>query len=295
MAQVTRRDVLLGLALTGIAPGIARATAPTVSDQLRDLEAAAGGRLGVAALDLDSHTRWTYRADELFALCSTFKLLAAAYVLARVDRGQENLTRRVVFSGLDVVDYSPITVQHIGAPGLDMAALCEAAVTLSDNTAANLILASFGGPAALTAYLRTLGDSVTRLDRIETDLNEAIPGDPRDTTSPAAMLGLMEKLLVGDALSARSRTQLNAWLKASETGDNRLRAGFPVEWVVGDKTGTGGFNTTNDVAIAWPPERAPVLITCYYTDSPGQPAMREYVLAEVARTITAQIVRSERR
>jgi beta-lactamase class A len=295
MVQVTRRDVLLGLALTGIAPGIARATAPTVSDQLRDLEAAAGGRLGVAALDLNSHTRWTYRADELFALCSTFKLLAAAYVLARVDRGQENLTRRVVFSGLDVVDYSPTTVQHIGAPGLDMAALCEAAVTLSDNTAANLILASFGGPAALTAYLRTLGDSVTRLDRIETDLNEAIPGDPRDTTSPAAMLGLMQKLLVGNALSARSRTQLNAWLKASETGDNRLRAGFPVEWVVGDKTGTGGFNTTNDVAIAWPPDRAPVLITCYYTDSPGQPAMREYVLAEVARTITAQIVRSERR
>jgi beta-lactamase class A len=134
-----------------------------------------------------------------------------------------------------------------------------------------------------------LGDPVTRLDRIETDLNEAIPGDPRDTTSPAAMLGLMQKLLVGDALSARSRAQLIAWLKASETGDNRLRAGLPVEWAVGDKTGTGGHNTTNDVALAWPPGRAPVLIACYYTDSPGQPAMREYVVAEVARIIAAQI------
>jgi beta-lactamase class A len=165
--------------------------------------------------------------------------------------------------------------------------LCHAAVTLSDNTAANLLLASFGGPAALTVYLRALGDTVTRLDRIETDLNEATPGDPRDTTTPLAMAENMRRLVVGDALSAPSRDHLTAWLIANKTGDARLRAGFPKAWRVGDKTGTGGHNTTNDIGIAWPPDREPTIVSAYYAESPASLDDRSAVLAEVARIFAA--------
>ncbi len=174
-------------------------------------------------------------------------------MLARVDRGQERLDRRIVFSDKDLVTYSPVTKDHVGPAGMSVADICAAAVTLSDNTAGNLMLASFGGPAALTAYARSLGDGLTRLDRIETALNEAAPGDPRDTTTPNAMLGDMQRLLVGDALSAKSRRHLTQWLLASKTGTKRIRAGLPSDWRVGDKTGGGDNGTANDIAVAWPP------------------------------------------
>jgi beta-lactamase class A len=286
MTHVSRRELLAGLSIACVAPASAWATG---AEQLRELEAAAGGRLGVAALDLSTDARWQYRAGERFAMCSTFKFLAAAYVLARVDQGQESLSRRITYEKRDLVAYSPATAPHAGTTGLDMAALCEATVTISDNTAANLMLASFGGPAGLTQYLRSLGDEVSRLDRIEPELNEATPNDPRDTTSPAAMLGLMQRLLIGDALTSASRTLLTDWLKACKTGDSRLRAGLPSGWIVGDKTGTGNHGSTNDIAIAWPPGRAPVLIAAYYTESKSQQATRDYVLAEVARIIGRQI------
>jgi hypothetical protein len=180
----------------------------------------------------------SHRGDERFALCSTFKLLAAAFVLARVDRNEESLTRRIAYARDYLVDYSPITEKHIGE-GLTLGDICEAAVTVSDNTAGNLLLDSFGGPAKLTAYLRSLGDRVTRLDRREPELNEVRPGDPRDTTAPVAMLEILRKTVLGTALSASSRKQLIAWLVANKTGDKRLRAGVPRGWRVGDKTGSG--------------------------------------------------------
>ena len=295
MTHVSRRQLLAGLSLSFITPTAVWAAGTSPSEQVRELEAAAGGRLGVAALDLGTNAYWHYRADECFAMCSTFKFLAAAFVLARVDRGQESLSRRITYDLRDLVDYSPITAPHAGTAEMDIAALCEAAVTVSDNTAANLILESFGGPAGLTKYLRSLGDEVTRLDRIEPELNEATPGDPRDTTSPAAMLGLMRRLLIGDALKADSRARLVGWLKACTTGDSRLRAGLPSGWIAGDKTGTGHHGSTNDIVIAWPPKagkngRAPILIAAYYTGSQSQQATRDYVLAEVARILARRIV-----
>ena len=256
-----------------------------VNTALAELESRHGGRLGVAALDVRSGTRTERRADERFAMCSTFKLLAAALVLARVDRGDERLDRRVVFAANDVVTYSPATEKRVGAPGMTVEELCEALLTLSDNTAANLLLASFGGPAALTAYVRSIGDAVTRLDRIEPEVNEVTPGDPRDTTTPAAMLENLRRLVLGDALSPASRSRLIAWLVANTTGKARLRAGLPGSWRVGDRTGSGTHATTNDVAVAWPPDRPPLLLSVYYSESSASADQRNAVLADVARLV----------
>jgi beta-lactamase class A len=252
---------------------------------LAQLEARHGGRLGVAALDLETGRRTGYRADERFAMCSTFKALAAALVLARVDRGEERLDRRIVFSADQLVPYSPVTDKRVGPPGVSVGELCEAAITISDNTAANLLLASFGGPEAVTAFARRLGDTSTRLDRIEPDLNEATPGDPRDTTTPAAMLENLRRLVLGDVLSPESRGLLAGWLVANKTGGARLRAGLPPTWRVGDKTGTGNHGATNDVAIAWPPDRSPLLLSVYYAESLATADQRNAVIADVARAI----------
>jgi beta-lactamase class A len=257
---------------------------------LRDLEKRKGGRLGVALLDTASGRSVSHRGDERFPMCSTFKFLAAALMLARVDRGEEKLDRRVVFAESDLVTYSPATKDHAGPAGMTVEAICAAAMTLSDNTAGNLMLASFGGPAGLTAFVRMLGDPVTRLDRIETDLNEGTPGDPRDTTSPLAMLGTMQKLVAGDALSAGSRERLIGWLTANKTGDKRIRAGVPSGWRVGDKTGTGGNGSANDIAVAWPPGRPPVFVAVYYTGSTIPDEARSATIAEAGRIATAGLV-----
>jgi beta-lactamase class A len=254
-----------------------------LQDRLAGLERRHGGRLGVCVLDMQSGQRIGHRSDERFPMCSTFKFLAAAQVLARVDKGEERLDRRVVYARNDLVAYSPVTERHAGGEGMTVAELCHAAVTVSDNTAGNLMLASFGGPAGLTAFARSLGDAVTRLDRIETELNEATPGDPRDTTTPAAMLDDMRVLLLGDALSSSSRQQLADWLIAATTGGQRIRAGVPAAWRIGDKTGTSNNGVTNDIAIAWPPGRAPLLITAYYAESSMPQDQRNAVLAEVGR------------
>ena len=254
---------------------------------LRELERRNGGRLGVALLDTASGRRVAHRGDERFPMCSTFKFLAAALMLTRVDRGEDRLDRRIVFAESDLVPYSPATKEHAGPGGMTVDAICAAAVTLSDNTAGNLMLASFGGPAGLTAFVRGLGDPVTRLDRIETELNEGAPGDPRDTTSPLAMLGTMQKVVAGNVLSAGSRERLIGWLVANKTGDKRLRTGLPAAWRVGDKTGTGGNGSANDIAVAWPPGRAPVFIAAYYTGSTISDEARSAVIAEAGRIAAA--------
>ncbi len=276
-----RRRLLLA------APALLATPALAAESPYATLEARHGGWLGVAVLDPRRPRPLAWRGDERFPMSSTFKFLAAARVLARVDRGKESLCRRIAFGREAVVTYSPATEAEAGGPGMTVEALCVAAVTLSDNTAGNLLLASMGGPEGLTAWLRTLGDPVTRLDRWEVALNEAVPGDPRDTTTPLAMLGLMRRLLLGDALAPASRARLLGWLEANRTGDRRLRAGLPAGWRVGDKTGGGERNTTNDIGIFWPPGRGPVLVAAYYTGAQAPLAQREAVLAEVGRLAAA--------
>ncbi len=283
------RRSLLKTALFGASAFVLRpswALASTSDDanrRLAELERRHGGRLGVAILDTGNGRRAALRGDERFLMCSTFKLLAVAAVLARVDKGAECLDRRVVFGQDVLLSYAPITRQHVGAPGMSIAELCAAAITVSDNTAANLLLASMGGPGAVTSFARSLGDTVTRLDRIEPDLNVASAGDIRDTTTPNAAIATLQKLLLGDALSAASRAQLIVWLRGCTTGSKRLRAGLPLGWTIGEKTGSGAQNETNDVGILYPPQRQPLLVTAYYAGSSADDASRSVVLAEVGR------------
>lgn len=222
-------------------------------------------------------------------MCSTFKVAAASLVLKRVEMGQERLDRRIVFSPEQLVTYSPVTEKRTGGDGMTLAELCEAALTQSDNTAANLLLQSFGGPPGLNTFLRSTGDSITRLDRIETSLNEAKPGDPRDTTTPEAMLGTLQRLVLGNVLAAPSRATLIRWMVANKTGDTRLRAGMSHAWKIGDKTGSGDNGTTNDIAVLWPSNRAPILVTVYLTGSTLQSEERNAILADVGRLVAAMI------
>jgi beta-lactamase class A len=294
---LSRRRALAGSllavpALVARATGAHAETGRPAEARLAELERRHPGRIYVSILDLASGKRIRHRANERTLMCSTFKALAAALVLARVDKGQESLDRRITFAKADVeASYSPVTGARTGAPGMTVAELCEAAVTLSDNTAANLLLASFGGPAGWTAFCRTLGDDVSRLDRAETALNyHDRPDDVRDTTTADAMLENLRKLLFSGVLSGRSRSQLAAWLIACKTGDARLRAGVPKNWLVGDKTGTNGDKHGNagDIAALWPPDRAPMLATVY-CEIPSIPAgERNAIFAEIGR-IAAQM------
>jgi beta-lactamase class A len=273
------------------APGFA-ATRPTADPAARfaAIEKEAGGRLGVAALDTGTGRRFGHREEERFPMCSTFKVLAVSAVLTQVDHEKENLDRRIRFAAGDVIDGSPISKDHIG-DGMTLAELCAAALDYSDNTAANLILSALGGPHAVTAFARSLGDPVTRLDRTEPTLNEATQGDPRDTTTPATMAANLQKLLLGKALAPASREQLTNWMIANKTGDARLRAGLPHDWRIGDKTGTGERGTANDIAIAWPPGRKPIIVAVYLTGSTVSPDQQSAAIADVARAVTATVAR----
>jgi beta-lactamase class A len=253
------------------------------------IERSAGGRLGVAVMHGDGNLQGN-RLDERFPMCSTFKWLAAAHVLHRVDRRMERLDRRIRYGNEVLLPHSPITSQHVGE-GMTLAELCHATITVSDNAAANLILATFGGPEGLTRYARSLGDEVTRHDRREPELNEASPGDPRDTTSPRAMARLLHATLVGNALSVDSRGQLALWLEATSTNGQRLRANLPPGWRMGSKTGTGARGTTNDVGIFWPPARPPVVVAVYLTESEAPEPARNGAVAQAARWATGWVRR----
>jgi beta-lactamase class A len=288
--SITRREMAAGLAL-GVSilthSGIALADDP-VTRTLADVERRLSARLGAFILDTGSGREWRHRPTGRFPMCSTFKLLAAGAVLTRVDQGREQLDRHIQFEIADVVSYSPVTKTRAGA-GMTLAELCEAALTQSDNTAGNLLLKSIGGPAGLTAFARTLGDSETRLDRWETELNEANPGDPRDTTTPVAMAADLRSLTIGSALSDRSRDQLVAWLVANKTGDAKLRAGLPKDWRVGDKTGGGDQGTMNDIAVIWPTSAKPVIVALYMTETKASFDDRNAAFAKIARTLAAAL------
>lgn len=250
------------------------------------LEKASGGRLGVAVLQADGRIEG-HRLDERFPMCSTFKWLAAAHVLQRVDAGQERLDRRIVYGADALRPHSPVTQKHVGGDGMALADLCHATITVSDNAAGNLILGTFGGPEGLTRFARSLGDEVTRLDRWEPELNEALPGDPRDTTSPRAMARLLQATVLGTALSAGSREQLTRWLEATETNGRRLKADLPPGWRLGSKTGTGARGTTNDVGVFWPPGRPPIVVAVYLTGTAASEAVRNGSVAAVAKAVTS--------
>ncbi|WP_243317452.1 class A beta-lactamase [Geothrix paludis] len=290
MSRILCTALLLIQALQAAPPTPASARTPAQAPapaRLAALEARTGGRLGVVALDTGTGRRIAHRGEERFPLCSTFKVLLAGAVLARVERGRERLDRPITYTKADLLDYAPVTAARVAEGRLTVAELCAAAVEASDNTAANLLLQALGGPAEVTAFARGLGDPVTRLDRTEPALNTAIPGDPRDTTSPAAMVDSLKAMLLGGALEPASCQRLEGWMRGCLTGGDRLRAGLPVIWAIGDKTGTGARGTVNDVAILRPPGRAPILVAAYYTGSRAPMKDRNAVLAKVGRIVAA--------
>jgi len=263
------------------------AAARTLSDELAALEIQAQGRFGLYVLDTVSGAEAGWRGDERFPMCSTFKTLLAARMLYLAQRDEIRLWRKLYYSPSEVVAWSPISEKRAGANGgMTVQELCEAMVLVSDNTAANVLLEASGGPAALTQWLRELGDGTTRLDRNEPSLNTALPGDERDTTTPQAMVQSLQKLLLGDVLEGYARALLQQWLVDSRTGDKRVRAGMPGGWTVGGKTGSGERGTACDTLIVWPTaQSAPLLVTAYLTGSPLDGAGREAVLARAGEAI----------
>jgi beta-lactamase class A len=293
---VTRREALglsLGafamLAASRSARAAETGTEGAFAERLAMLEARSGGRLGVAMFDSGGGKRLTYRGDELFPMCSTFKFLAAAAILARVDAGKERLDRRLSYGQSDLLEYAPVTKEHAGEGSMTLEALCAAAVEMSDNTAANLLLQVLGGPSGITGFCRSLGDDKTRLDRSEPFLNEALPADERDTTTSVAMLGCMDRLFLGDALTPGSRAHLEGWMINAKPGAKRLPAAIPEGARIGHKTGTGERGTSNDIAIVWPAGGKPVLIAAYLTGSTRKTEERDAVIAEAGKIAFASL------
>lgn len=289
LATLATAPVAMPALLPGHANAAVFASGPpsALSSRINELEKASGGRIGVAVLDTQNGRRFSWRGDQRFRMCSTIKAPLSAAILRRVDQGRERLDRRVTFGPDVLMGNSPIAEKHL-EDGLTIGQLCEAAITVSDNAAANLLFEALGGPtggpAALTRFLRAIGDQTTRSDLLEPQLNRGAPDDPRDTTTPNAMLETWKSLLLDDSLSPASRRQFRDWLIANKTGDRRLRAGLPSDWRVGDKTGNNGRDITNDIAIAWPPGRAPILLAVFH-DQGRDDAARDTVHANVARAV----------
>jgi beta-lactamase class A len=282
MIDPTRRTVLLA-ALALPALGLA-GTVGSADPAFADLERRAGGRLGVAAWRRGGSQVLAWRGDERFPFCSTAKVMVVGTVLTQASRTPGLLDERVRYRKADLVSWSPVTEQHVDA-GMTIADLCAATLQVSDNSACNLLLDRIGGPAAVTAFARRIGDTAFRLDRRETELNSALPGDPRDTTTPRAMANSLEALLLEEALAPDARRRLLDWMLANTTGKERIQAGFPADWRVADKTGTGAWGTTNDVGIVFPPQGQPVIVAIYYTGSSPDAKSDSKVVADAAAIV----------
>jgi beta-lactamase class A len=245
------------------------AMAESADKTLKRIRERIGGRLGVHSLDSQSGKRWGSDENSRYAMASTFKLLLAAALLWQIDRRAFTLEHSLVIEPKDLLPNSPVVDARVaaGADSMTLRDLCAAAVTQSDNAAANVLLDGMGGPSALNDFFRTLGDETSRLDRREPALNQNVPGDQRDTTTPRVMVDSMLKIFTQDVLSIPSRALLLEWMVASRTGLDRVRAGLPRSWNPGDKTGTGENGAFNDLVVAYPPRRRPVFVAVYMSDS----------------------------
>jgi beta-lactamase class A len=301
---LARRGLLrAGLALTttaavaataGAAPAASAAPGTqrrAVEDELAELEQAHGARLGVYARNLRTGATVCHRAEERFAMCSTFKAFAAAAVLR--DHGDCAPLEKVIhYPPHDILSNSPRTAEHVDT-GMTVAELCAAAIQYSDNAAGNLLLRQIGGPAGLTRFFRSLGDPVSRLDRWETDLGSAVPGDPRDTTTPRALGRSFEALTLGRVLSGADRDRLVGWLKGNTTSAARFRAGLPRDWVTADKTGTGDYGTANDIGVAWTTRNTPVLLAVLSSKSAKDAPADDALVARAAHVVAGALAPGE--
>lgn len=256
----------------------------SVHQEIQAIEQQLNGRLGISAIDTQTNELIEYRADERFPLCSTFKVMGVAAILKASMGDSSLLDRTIYYQKKDLVKYSPSTEKHIKR-GMSVAALCKAAITKSDNTAINLLMTIVGGPVAVLEYARSIGDRQFNLIHWEPELNSAIPGDKADTTTPRAMRVSLQKLLLGSHLNMKQRTLLQNWLIHNTTGDHRIRAGVPNNWVVADKTGSGDYGTTNDIAIVYPPHCKPIVLAIYFTQKNKNALTNESILAQTTQKL----------
>ncbi|MFT8422569.1 MAG: class A beta-lactamase [Gluconacetobacter sp.] len=282
-----RRDLLRSVPVLLVSPACARAPA---EGAIAAYERATGGRVGVFALNIASGKRFAWRQSERFVMCSTFKASLAACVLARVDRGNADLDEVIAFTAADIGEmYAPVAKENLGRGAMSVREMCAGAVEFSDNVCANKLLTRIGGPAALTRFWRSIGDDVTRLDDVEPFLNRTPLGGVRNTTTPLAMAGIARRLVLGDVLSEGSRAMLKTWLVDCQTGKNRLRAGLPGQWVVGDKTGNNGKDAAGDIAIAWPGVGGPIVMVVYTRGGAPDDAQFAALFAGIGRHVAATL------
>ncbi len=282
---MTRRVAVAGISASVLGAAALPALASPPPDWAPRLEQHFGGKLGVSVLDTANGKKYAHRGDERFLMCSVFKMLMAGLVLSRAEHGKIDLTKQIPYTKADLLDYAPVTTQHVAEGHMSLHDLVAAAATESDNTAANLVMAQIGGPAAITAYARSIGDDVTRCDRIEPALN--LPEGDKDTTSPNAMLEDLHALTFGYALSPKGRATLGDWLAASHTGDAAIKAGIPDNWRRAGKTGNGE-EESNDVVVLYPSENRPaILVSAFYFNAAITGDARRNVLMEVGRAVAA--------
>jgi beta-lactamase class A len=265
---------------------------PTVllanTSTIEKLESSFGGRIGVYAINTANNETISYRANERFPMCSTAKVMVCAALLKNSMKNPDLLQKNIKYTKNDLVVWSPITEKHLN-DGMTISELCAAAIDYSDNTAVNLLIKQLGSPKIVTQFVRSIGDKKFRLDRSEPELNTAIPGDVRDTTTPAAMAKSLQKLTFGNVLGVSQREQLQIWLKANTTGNTRIRAGVPKGWIVGDKTGGGAYGTNNDIAIIWPPKCPPIIVAIYTTQTKPDATPNDQVIAAATRIVLNEL------
>lgn len=269
-------------------------TSSVMQKKLADLEAASGGRIGLFVINTKDNTRLQYHAKERFPMCSTSKVMAVSAILKQSEKNTQLLKTKIVYTKKDVESsgYAPITKSNV-IEGMVIGDLCKVAITQSDSAAMNLLMKKLGGPEAVTSFAHAIGDNQFRLDRYEPELNSAIPGDLRDTTTPKAMTESLNKLVFGDALELTQQNQLLTWLKGNATGSAKIRAGVPNGRLVGDKTGTGSYGTTNDIGIIWPPQGSPIVVSIYFTQNKKDASPRDDVIASVTRILTNFFLRKQ--
>ncbi len=250
--------------------------------EFSQLEKKYDARLGVYAIDTGTNQTIAYRPNERFAFASTYKALAAGVLLQQ--NAMDKLNEVIKFTKEDLVEYSPVTERHVDT-GMTLGEIAEAAVRYSDNTAGNILFHKIGGPKGYEQALRQMGDRVTMSDRFETELNEAIPGDIRDTSTAKAIATNLKAFTVGNALPVHKRNILTEWMKGNATGDKLIRAGVPTDWIVGDKSGAGSYGTRNDIAIVWPPNRSPIIIAILSSKDEKEATYDNQLIKEAAEVV----------
>jgi beta-lactamase class A len=284
--MIINRRTLLAAAPALIAwPALAKDATKDGPPALVAYERDTGGRIGVYAENLKTGAKIAWRAQERFVMCSTFKASLAACVLSRVDRGEVKLDRMIAYRESDILEYAPVARDNLAKGAMSVEEMCKAAVELSDNTCANMLLDLVDGPRGLTAFWRKTGDDVSRLDHNEPALNYSKPGNPQDTTTPVAMAGNLRRFLLGDVLKQESRPRLTDWMVNCKTGAKRLRSGLPNDWRIGDKTGSSGKDAAGDIAMAWPKPDTPIVIVAYTQGGTPAPAQFEAAFKAIGEMV----------